>query len=124
MGWINDPNGLVFHGGWYHLYFQYNPYDTSWNDCHWGHAVSRDLLHWEQKDTVLYPDGDGTVYSGCGLVDRRNEWGLGQDALLFFYTSAGGENRWSQGKPYTQSVSYTHLDVYKRQPMETVWGAI
>lgn len=106
-GWINDPNGLVFHGGWYHLYFQYNPYDTSWNDCHWGHAVSRDLLHWEQKDTVLYPDGDGTVYSGCGLVDRRNEWGLGQDALLFFYTSAGGENRWSQGKPYTQCMAYS-----------------
>lgn len=59
-GWTNDPNGLIYAEGIYHLYFQYNPFNTSWNNMSWGHAVSEDLLHWKQQDTVLFPDGSGT----------------------------------------------------------------
>lgn len=106
-GWINDPNGLVYHDGTWHLYFQYNPMNTEWENMSWGHAVSRDLLHWQQKDTVMYPDEHGVVYSGCGLVNERELFGLGKDALLFFYTAAGSVNRWSEGKQFIQRMAYS-----------------
>ncbi len=104
-GWINDPNGLIFHDGLYHLFFQYNPYDIAWNNMHWGHAVSRDLISWEQLDTALFPDETGTMYSGSGICDREGLLGFGKDALAFFYTAAGGENSWSAGVPYTQKIA-------------------
>ena len=66
-GWINDPNGLFYRDGVYHLYFQYNPFNTSWQNMSWGHAVSTDLLHWEQKDSVLFPDEHGMMFSGCAV---------------------------------------------------------
>lgn len=83
-GWINDPNGLLYDKGCYHLYFQYNPFDVVWDNMCWGHAVSKDLLHWEQSETVLFPDEEGTVYSGCGLLNERNMLRLPKDALLFY----------------------------------------
>ena len=70
-GWMNDPNGLVYAEGVYHLYFQHNPFDVQWENMSWGHAVSRDLLHWEQKDDVLFPDETGTMFSGSGIVNDR-----------------------------------------------------
>ena len=94
-GWINDPNGLLYDKGCYHLYFQYNPFDVVWDNMCWGHAVSKDLLHWEQSETVLFPDEEGTVYSGCGLLNERNMLRLPKDALLFIYTSAGTKSMWS-----------------------------
>lgn len=106
-GWINDPNGLVFHDGTWHLYFQHNPMNTEWENLSWGHAVSRDLLCWEQKDTVLYPDRHGTMFSGCGLVNERGMFGLSEDALLFFYTVAGNTSRWSEGKQFVQRMAYS-----------------
>lgn len=106
-GWINDPNGLVYKDGVYHLYFQYNPFDIQWENMSWGHAVSRDLLHWEQRDTVLFPDENGTMFSGSGIVNERGMLGLSKDALLFFYTAAGGTNAWSQGKTFSQRVAYS-----------------
>lgn len=96
-GWINDPNGLVYDGNNYHLYFQHNPFDIVWNNMSWGHAVSTDLLHWEELGDVLYPDEDGAVFSGCGINDNGR--------LLFYYTAAGGDTPWSQGKDFVQKLA-------------------
>lgn len=104
-GWINDPNGLVFHDGVYHLYFQYNPFDVVWNNMCWGHAVSTDLLHWEQRDTALFPDENGTMFSGSGIVNERGLLGLPEDALIFFYTAAAGCNEWTHEKAFTQRTA-------------------
>ena len=106
-GWINDPNGLVFDGVNYHLYFQYNPFDVAWENMSWGHAISKDLLHWQQLDTVLFPDEKGTMFSGCGLKNDRKMLGLPENALLFFYTSAGDTSQWSKGMPFTQRIAYS-----------------
>ena len=106
-GWMNDPNGLVYAEGVYHLYFQHNPFDVQWENMSWGHAVSRDLLHWEQKDDVLFPDETGTMFSGSGIVNDRKMLGLPEDALVFFYTAAGNNNKWSAGKQFTQRIAYS-----------------
>ena len=104
---MNDPNGLVYAEGVYHLYFQHNPFDVQWENMSWGHAVSRDLLHWEQKDDVLFPDETGTMFSGSGIVNDRKMLGLPEDALVFFYTAAGNNNKWSAGKQFTQRIAYS-----------------
>ncbi len=106
-GWINDPNGLVYKNGRYHLYFQYNPFNTVWNNMSWGHAESEDLLHWEQKETVLLPDEDGMIFSGCGLVNEKGMFDLPKEAILYFYTAAGGTNLWGKDKLSTQKVAYS-----------------
>ena len=106
-GWMNDPNGLVYAEGVYHLYFQHNPFDVQWENMSWGHAVSRDLLHWEQKDDVLFPDETGTMFSESGIVNDRKMLGLPEDALVFFYTAAGNNNKWSAGKQFTQRIAYS-----------------
>ena len=89
-GWINDPNGPVYFNGEYHLFFQHNPNDVFWDDMHWGHAVSKDLMHWEELPIALFPDEQGMIFSGSALVDKDNISGLGttdSPALLLFYTS-------------------------------------
>jgi fructan beta-fructosidase len=106
-GWINDPNGLVYQNGIYHLFFQYNPFDTEWDNMSWGHAVSADLLHWEQRDITLLPDEDGMIFSGCGLVNEFGLLDLWKDTLLFFYSAAGGANELSIGKDFSQKLAYS-----------------
>lgn len=102
-GWNNDPNGLSYFGGEYHMFFQHNPVGTTWGNMHWGHAVSKDLIHWAEKDIALYPDPDDhVIFSGSAVVDTRNVSGLGEEgrpALLLFYTAAGD--------PYEQRLAYT-----------------
>ncbi len=93
FGWINDPNGLIFHDGKYHLFYQHNPADTCWNNMHWGHAVSSDLFHWQHLEEALFPDEFGTMWSGSALHKQ------GKDGFYVFYTVAGD--------PFCQHIAYT-----------------
>ena len=86
-GWLNDPNGMYFKDGVWHLFFQHNPLGAYWRNMHWGHAVSHDLLHWEEKPIALYPDSTGTMYSGSAVIDHSGSAGFGKDAVLLYYTS-------------------------------------
>ena len=110
LGWVNDPNGLVFDGKRYHLFYQHNPYSHIWSNMHWGHAVSEDLLHWEEKEPALAPDELGTMFSGSAVIDRENRTGLKEgetDVILLYYTAAGGGSIQSKGRPFTQCMAYS-----------------
>lgn len=78
--WINDPNGLVYINGKYHLYYQYYPKAINWGPMHWGHAISKDLLHWKELPIALYPDSLGYIFSGSAVYDKNNTSGLGTKA--------------------------------------------
>ncbi|WP_033563291.1 glycoside hydrolase family 32 protein [Sphingobacterium sp. SYP-B4668] len=85
-GWMNDPNGMVYLDGTYHLFFQHNPDTTVWGPMHWGHATSTDLIHWEEHPIALFPDSLGTIFSGSAVIDKDNTAGFGKGALVAIFT--------------------------------------
>lgn len=98
-GWMNDPNGIFYKDGVWHLYFQYNPFGSQWENMNWGHSTSRDLIHWTYEGVPIQPDALGVIYSGCCVVDKDNVAGFGKNAVIAFYTSAGTSQ--------TQSIAYS-----------------
>ncbi|AXR06344.1 glycoside hydrolase family 32 protein [Salinimonas sediminis] len=109
--WMNDPNGMFFLNGEYHLFFQHNPNDSVWGPMHWGHAVSKDLLHWEELPIALYPDEQGTIFSGSAVVDWNNTSGLGtvdNPPIVALYTYHNAEKE-AQGRDdyQTQAMAYS-----------------
>ena len=98
-GWMNDPNGMFFKDGVWHLYFQHNPYGSQWENMTWGHSTSTDLIHWTFQGDPIQPDALGAIFSGSSVVDKNNTAGFGENAIVALYTSAG-ENQ-------TQSMAYS-----------------
>lgn len=103
-GWMNDPNGMFYKDGVYHLYFQYNPYGSMWANMTWGHSTSRDLVHWTYEGTPIVPDAWGAIFSGSCVVDHENTAGFGKGAVVAFYTSAKS-TPW--GDVQSQSMAYS-----------------
>lgn len=101
-GWMNDPNGMFYKDGVWNLYYQYNPYGSIWGNMTWGHATSRDLVHWQYEGTPVEPDALGTIFSGSAVVDSSNTAGFGKNAIVAMYTTAA-ENQ-------TQSLAYSNDD--------------
>lgn len=88
-GWMNDPNGMFYKDGVWHLYYQYNPYGSKWQNMSWGHSTSTDLVNWEHHPVAIEPNSLGQVFSGSCVVDSDNTAGFGKDAVIALYTSAG-----------------------------------
>ena len=113
-GWNNDPNGLVYHDGEYHLFYQHNPFGWIYGpDANkaWGHAISKDLIHWKELPDAIHPDNLGGIYSGSAVVDKFNTTGFQSSdnkSIVCIYTSAGGKTPWSKDKPFTQSIAYSN----------------
>lgn len=102
-GWINDPNGLIYYDGEYHLFYQHNPYEREWENMTWGHAVSKDLIHWDELPSALYPDKHGTMFSGSAVIDYKNTagWNKGKTpAMVVAYTAAAPDRQ-------TQCIAYS-----------------
>ncbi len=124
-GWLNDPNGLVYNDGQWHLFYQHNPYGWNWGNIHWGHAISADLIHWQELGEALHPwsDAKGMCFSGSALVDTANTSGLKtgkKDVLVAAFTDTGtGESiaySNDQGKTWTMYESNPVLDHAGRDP--------
>ena len=115
--WINDPNGMVYYNGIYHLFFQYNPYSSVWGPMHWGRATSKDLIHWKHQPIAIYPDSLGTIFSGSAVVDKNNTAGFGkkgQQPLVAIFTQhdtvgekAGRNNFQNQSIAYSLNEGKT-----------------
>ena len=103
-GWMNDANGLVYKDGEYHLYFQYNPYGSKWGNMHWGHSVSRDLVHWTHCKPAIERDTLGHIFSGSCVVDRNNTAGYGKNTIIAFYTSHRND---PDGQVQRQCMAYS-----------------
>ena len=115
-GWMNDANGLVYKDGEYHLHFQYNPYGSKWGNMHWGHSVSKDLVHWEHLAPAIARDTLGHIFSGSSIVDQENVAGYGAGNILAFYTSASDKNGQIQCLAFSKDNGRTFTK-YEKNPI-------
>ena len=125
-GWMNDANGLTYKDGEYHLYFQYNPYGSKWGNMHWGHSVSRDLVHWDHLDPAIARDPMGHIFSGSTIVDTRNSAGFGKNAIIAYYTShsmRNGKQVQVQCMAYSKDNGRTFIK-YKGNPVVTPFDGL
>ena len=122
-GWMNDANGLVYKDGEYHLYFQYNPYGSKWGNMHWGHSVSKDLVHWQHLDPAIARDTLGHIFSGSTVIDKNNSAGYGKDAMIAFYTSASDEHGQIQCMAYSTDNGRTYTK-YAKNPILTPFDGL
>lgn len=110
--WMNDPNGMVFHNGVYHLFYQHHPKSSVWGPMHWGHATSKDLMHWEHQPIAIFPDSIGTIFSGSAVLDIHNTSGFGKNGkapLVAIYTQHNMEGEKAGRDDYqNQSISYSN----------------
>nr|WEI57646.1 putative GH32 family protein [Catotricha subobsoleta] len=112
--WLNDPNGMLYYKGEYHLYYQYYPYSTKWGPMHWGKVISSDLTHWTELPIALYPDKLGVIFSGSGVVDYRNSSGLAQnskeDVIIAIFTHDGTSQQQSIAFSNNRGKNYSKFD--------------
>lgn len=122
-GWMNDPNGMVYKDGEYHLYFQYNPYGSKWGNMHWGHSVSTDLVHWNHLKPAIARDTLGHIFSGSTVVDKDNTAGYGANAMIALYTSASDEHGQIQCMAYSTDDGRTYTK-YEKNPVLTPFDGL
>ena len=108
--WVNDPNGMVYIDGTWHLFYQYNPYGNGWGNMSWGHATSTDLVHWTEQPTALVPDALGDIFSGSAVYDADNTGGFGKGAMVAFYTAAGAHQQQALAYSTDGGKTFTKYD--------------
>lgn len=116
-GWMNDPNGMFYKDGVWHLYYQKNPYGSKWQNMTWGHSTSTDLVNWTAQPDAIKPDGLGSIFSGSAVVDHDNTAGYGKDAVIALFTSAGTSQM--QSMAHSNDNGQTFL-VYPGNPIITL----
>ncbi len=116
-GWMNDPNGMFCKDGVWHLYYQYNPYGSKWQNMTWGHSSTTDLVHWKHEPVAIRPDGLGSVFSGSCVIDHDGTAGFGRDAVIALYTSAGTSQMQSMAVSRDGGTTFTR---YAGNPVLTL----
>ncbi|MCH5239167.1 MAG: glycoside hydrolase family 32 protein [Muribaculaceae bacterium] len=108
--WMNDPNGMVYADGVWHLYYQYNPMGNDWGNMSWGHATSNDLFHWQEQPVAMTPNQYGDIFSGSAIQDKDNVAGFGSGAILAFYTANGERQQQCLAYSTDGGMTYTQYE--------------